>query len=291
MKINFLLLAFTLFFLMSEIAFSSEITAKIISIDRSYLSTKKDLVFLSSGQVVKLNQENKFLRDYVFSAQIRKNWIKFEINDQREIENVSLSEPPYDVVNSYEVDNINSKNLQSDAPYSPSILKSLSQAQELFDQAPYKKKESQCYNKAHIWAYEWRTKNKLYSSKIWIFFTRKYIREFEFEWWFHVAPYVHVVVGDKVKERVMDKKYTKGPLKINDWANIFMRNSAKCPVVDKYTDHADYPESAYCFFMKSSMYYYQPIDLEKLEQEKITRNRWFYPEVKHAYQEAFDIEI
>ena len=271
-------------------AFSSEIIARIVSIDQTLESNKTDLAYLSSGQVVKIDSENHSLRNYLFTSQLEKKWLKIQIDYRKQIENATETEAPFEdelLVNK----NFSLNSFTEDYTYKPSILKSMNQAQDLFDQAPYKKKESQCYNKAHIWTYEWRIKNNVYSSKIWIFFTPKYIREYDFEWWFHVAPYVHVVIGDSVKERVMDKKYTKGPIKINDWSNIFMRNSAKCPVVTKYTEHANYPESAYCFLMKSSMYYYQPVDLEKLEQEKTVRSRWLYPEVKHAYMEAFDLEI
>lgn len=273
-------------------AFGEEISAKVISIDRVLEEGKKDLLFLSTGHVVKVDPKMKMLKEFIFTSHLGSKWLKFKINEQREVESVEETHNP--IPNYIKPSNSSSKSmkvLESEIKYNPSILKSVNEAQALFNEAPYKQKESQCYNKAHIWAYEWRTKHKVYSSKIWIFFTRKYIREYEFEWWFHVAPYVHVVVGDQVKERVMDRKYTKGPIKINDWSNIFMRNSAKCPVVDKYTDQADYPESAHCFLMKSSMYYYQPVDLEKLEQDGTVRTRWIYPEVKHAYQEAFDINI
>lgn len=288
---NVIFILFVLF-LSSTNAIGEEISARVISIDRVLEEGKKDLLFLSTGHVVKVDPDRKNLKEFIFISQLANKWLKFQINEQREVESAVETVNP---ITSFKETSISSeksmKRLEMELVFKPSILKSVNKAQELFNQAPYKQKESQCYNKAHIWAYEWRTKNQLYSSKVWIFFTRKYIREYEFEWWFHVAPYVHVVVGDKVKERVMDRKYTKGPIKINEWSNIFMRNSAKCPVVDKYTDQADHPESAYCFLMKSSMYYYQPVDLEKLEMEGIDRTRWLYPEVKHAYQEAFDINI
>ena len=106
-----------------------------------------------------------------------------------------------------------------------------------------------------------------------------------------MAPMVHVVVNNEVKERVMDIKYAKGPLKLKQWTDIFMRDNADCPVVEKYSDHANYPESGSCFLMKSSMYYYQPVDLEQLELTGIGKSRWLAPEVKHAYLEAFDITL
>lgn len=123
------------------------------------------------------------------------------------------------------------------------------------------------------------------------FFTRKYIRKYKFEWWFHVAPMVHVVHDGEVKERIMDIKYSKGPLKLKQWTDIFMRDSAHCRVVDKYTDQANFPESGSCFVMKSSMYYYQPIDLELLEVQGQEKMRWLEPEVRHAYMDAFQVTL
>ena len=82
-------------------------------------------------------------------------------------------------------------------------------------------------------------------------------------------------------------KYARGPLKLKQWTDIFMRDNADCPVVQKYSDHANYPESGSCFVMKSSMYYYQPVDLEEEELSGTVRNRWVPAEVSHAYQEAF----
>src|SRR5690606_5817297 len=131
----------------------------------------------------------------------------------------------------------------------------------------------------------------LYSSKAWLFFTKKYIRKYKFEWWFHVAPMVHVVIDGEVKERVMDIKYARGPIKLKTWTDIFMRDRSDCPVVQKYSDHANYPESGTCFTMKSSMYYYQPIDLEKLERHQIEKNSWNAAEVQQAFMDALDVAL
>ena len=51
---------------------------------------------------------------------------------------------------------------------------------------------SQCYNRAHVWTYEAFKKYNIYMGKMWIFYTDKYIREFNNKWWFHVAPYIHL---------------------------------------------------------------------------------------------------
>ena len=174
--------------------------------------------------------------------------------------------------------------------YSPSIISS-EKARELFYESLYNPKDSQCYNRAHVWSHEWRIKHKLYSNKVWVFFTRKYIREFSFDWWFHVSPYVHVVEDGKVRERVMDIKYSRGPVKIRQWTDIFLRNDAPCPFVERYTDHANYPEFGSCFIMKSSMYTYQPVDLEWNEAFGLQKNVYVPSEIIASYLEAFDIDL
>jgi hypothetical protein len=263
----------------------SEVSTQVNDIDMG-LVNEDPLIFLSSGQVVTYPAGDK-----AFYAKLRegiknKVWFHLTINDSREItalKEIAAPLPRFDEIISYTSEEL--------TPYTPSILKDLDQARSFFYDARATHKESQCFNRAHVWTYEWRTKRNLYASKVWLFFTRKFIRKYKFEWWFHVAPMVNVVVDGSVKERVMDIKYAKGPLKLKQWTDIFMRDNADCPVVQKYSDHANYPESGSCFVMKSSMYYYQPIDLEELDVTGKTKSRWLEPEVKNAFLEAFDEKI
>lgn len=265
---------------------AGEIISKIIHIDSNGSKDNPSLVYLASGKVLKTN--DLIIRNLLSDARAKSYLLKFKIDHKREIQDVEFISK---IKVEKNISNNSLKNIPTSELFTPSILKNLDQARLLFSQAKVNFKESQCYNKAHVWAYDWRTKNNVYSSKIWIFFTPKYIREFDFGWWFHIAPMIHVVHDAEVKERVMDPKYAKGPLKINDWSNIFMRNGSKCPVVEKYSDYANYPESAYCYLMKSSMYYYQPIDLELKEVKGIIKNKWVESEVRYAFEEAFNIKI
>lgn len=259
----------------------TEIHSAIYEIDQG-TDHEEPLIFLTTGQVVTLPAADKTKWNEIKQALIEKSVYRFVINEKRQIVLMERS--------------IQSKTLSLEKikirilnePYEPSILKNIDVAMRYFyDARTDHREESQCFNRAHVWAYEWRKKNQLYSSKAWIFFTRRYIRKHKFEWWFHVAPMVHVISENKVKERVMDIKYARGPLSLKKWTDIFMRDGADCPVVEKYTDHANYPESGSCFVMKSSMYYYQPVDLEQLELTGIIKSRWIEPEVMHAYADAF----
>lgn len=272
------------FFCFISTAFAGrEISTQIYDIDMGQ-PHEEPLIFLSTGQVVTLPLENKSLFHDLKLAIKNKKWFLITINDEREI--VSLKEIPAPPT---AIQNAGIKSVLNELPYEPSILKDMNQARTLFYEARTgHHKDSQCYNRAHVWSYEWRTKRNVYSSKAWLFFTRRFIRKYQFEWWFHVAPMIHVVSDGAVRERVMDMKYsTRGPLKLKQWTDIFVRDNSHCPVVEKYSDHANFPESGSCFVMKSSMYYYQPIDLEKLETKGVKKTRWLESEVRHAYEEAF----
>ncbi len=274
-----------LYLFASPLFAANEFKTQIHDIDMGQVN-EEPLIFLTTGQVVKFPDGIKTDFTQLREAMRNKVWFAITVNDDREIIQMrKISAPPSSFLKVQDFSPTNEA-------YIPSILKNLDHARSFFyDARTTARKESQCYNRAHVWTYEWRKNRNLYSSKAWLFFTKRYIRKFKFEWWFHVAPMVHVVVNNSVKERVMDIKYAKGPLKLKQWTSIFMRDDADCPVVEKYTDQANYPESGSCFLMKSSMYYYQPVDLEQTELTGNLKSRWLGPEVKHAYKEAFEIEL
>lgn len=177
-----------------------------------------------------------------------------------------------------------------DPNYVSSVLSSLEWATKYFKESRYNPKDSQCFNRAHVWTYEWHKKHKFNSSKIFLFFTQKYIRMHNFHWWFHVAPYVHVYIDRKIRERVMDVKYTSGPTPVKDWIRKFIRlPEPGCLTVNTFSDYANFPENGNCYIMKASMYYYWPLDLENEELHGTMKASWVEEEVKISYEEAFDI--
>lgn len=278
---------FVVFFIIFSLSAyaDTEIKTQIHDIDVG-MGNDVPLIFLTSGQVVSFPVGKKTDLDLLREGLQKRTWFLFTINEDREIVSMKeVSSPPL-------AGGMAEKLMSFTEPYTPSILRNFEEAKTIFSESRANAvKESQCFNRAHVWSYEWRTKRNLYTSKAWVFFTRKFIRKYKFEWWFHVAPMVHVVQDGEVKERVMDIKYSKGPLKLKQWTDIFMRDSAHCRVVEKYSDQANYPESGSCFVMKSSMYYYQPIDLELLEVTGQEKTRWLEPEVRHAYMDAFQITL
>lgn len=280
-----LLLSF--FFLAFSLSLKAEtsFTTQIYNIDLGDSPEDDALVFLSNGKVSKLHQQDQGSLMALMEAKDRKSWVNITLDETRQIIALSSS----DKADSPQF--IESNHFKGFRVFKPTVIESMTKARTIFNDARYNPKESQCYNRAHVWSYEWRMNHNLMTSKIWLFFTRKYIRKYNFDWWFHVAPMFHVNMGNRMMERVADVKYARAPLQIKQWTDIFLRNDAECPLVENYSDGADYPESRWCYTMKSNMYYYQPADLEAKEKYGTDRNSWNEEEVKGSYLEAFDIQI
>jgi hypothetical protein len=262
----------------------TDVTTRIHDIDED-LAGEPPLIYLASGQVVSYPAATKSRLDDLRAGMRVHRWYRIRLNDRREIVAIRKTNPPVPAFPA-------APPAARAETFVPSVLPSLEAARSFFaearrDFAP----ESQCYDRAHAWAFDWRRRHRFYSSKTWIFFTRRFIRKHKFEWWFHVAPAAHVVVEGRVRERVLDVKYARGPLSLKQWTDAFLRDNAHCPVVDRYRDHADFSESGSCFVMKTSMYYYQPIDLELLDLTGAIRDRWHAPEVRNAFREAFGVNL
>lgn len=123
--------------------------------------------------------------------------------------------------------------------------------------------------------------------KMFIFYTRKYIREYDFQWWFHVAPYTYVKIQEANEQRILDRTFAREPLAVKSWTDIFMKNKVDCSVITKYSDYENHQESQYCYLYKASMYYLQPLDLENHEQTGATKTKWLDYEVSRAYWNGF----
>jgi hypothetical protein len=260
-----------------------EITTQIYDIDYGTKNSDDVLILLKSGHVAKLRDSQKIINDHLRNLDSKTNWYTFTLDDQRYIKNIIKA---------------TTKNIPKEIhstkffnQYVPTTIANMDLAKKYFKEARYYSKDSQCFNRAMVWSYEWWRDHSLKSMKIFIYFTRNYIRRYNFEWWFHIAPYIHVMENGKVVERVMDIKYTRGPIEFQRWANIFLRNDAPCKVITKFSDYADNPYSGECYFQRTHMYTYQPADLQMYEAWNYQKDKFIMSEVKGAYLEAFDETI
>ncbi|MCT4640783.1 MAG: protein-glutamine glutaminase family protein [Bacteriovoracaceae bacterium] len=84
------------------------------------------------------------------------------------------------------------------------------------------KTKAQCYNKAYIWAYNMYETHRIYSNKIFIFYTSKYLKQRGGDWSYHVAPLVLVDNKKAVFDKTFWHSNTK-QLSIQGWVDILMR--------------------------------------------------------------------
>lgn len=157
------------------------------------------------------------------------------------------------------------------------------------------KKESQCYNRAHIWSYnlseKYKRDEKINLGKIWIFFSDNYIKKYDFEWWFHVAPFMYTKDYDEQLEvNVMDRKYHRRPISPRKWSKMFMKNNANCADIQHYSGYLFNKAEADCYLIKSSMYYYQPYQIQALEEGGPQKTIFLEEELKLARDEAIESE-
>jgi len=173
----------------------------------------------------------------------------------------------------------NAQELKTLGSYQPTIIDSEGAAQCLFQKlsAISFKNNSGCYQRAHFWSFQLSNQDNINSMKVFLFFTARYQREFDYVWMYHVAPLLPVKKADgSIEEMVFDptfvsKIYDNKPISIRDWTKYFIFPDVECPLVENYQDYLNYQERYYCYIMKTPMFTYLP---ENLDIEKEVRTSW-----------------
>lgn len=260
---------------------ATSVTTQVYDIDYGK-GNQETLVLLNSGQVAKLPSTKSDILNRLTDKSARQQSFNFTLDDDRNILAIEEVEGPLMTPATPPLMN------PEKSTYVPTTIESMALAKKYFKEARYNPKDSQCFNRAMVWSYEWWRKHSLKSNKILIFFTRNYIRRYNFEWWFHISPYVHIMEEGKVVERVMDVKYTSGPRTFRQWTDTFMNKDPECPIISKFSEYADNPYSGDCYIIRTKMYTYQPADLQMYEAWNYDKDKFIMSEVRGAYLEAFD---
>lgn len=165
--------------------------------------------------------------------------------------------------------------------FAPTDLQSVEAATEIFNGMlnDGDRRRSQCFKRAHIWAFDMWSKLNISSQKIFIFYTQRYIQLEEFDWWFHVAPMV-VVQGE---EYVLDGTFMQKPITSKAWKEYFIKSDkVNCPVVDNYKDFKNHQWTKLCYLMKVPMYHFSPLDIENRDANNVQRNHWVLEELQDS---------
>lgn len=174
----------------------------------------------------------------------------------------------------------------TDEDYHPTVLKKFSSAQKMLNgmRGDYVD-GTQSWNLSHIWVSEAFKKNQHRSEKAFLFFSESFIRRTNHKWWFHVSPLVKFKNHHrKIEEVVLDKTLRSTPLSLGAWSAQLMGEKIHCPVVTKFSQTKTARD---CSILKSNMFYWRPIDLELLEQERLFRVNFFDFELENAFSASF----
>lgn len=269
-------------FLMALSTYAESFSSKINSIDIATKVNDAHLIKMENGRVIFVEYYQKEL------LQSFKDSLKNQATLEVEVDanNYFLSA---ETVDEKEFDSaIEEQTLTKRMSFDPTVVSSNSAASAIFRRMRRDYQyDSQCYNRAHVWAYEEFQNSALKSKKLFLFFTRRYIRNYRYKWWFHVSPMVLVRQGNSIVERVLDRRYTGGPRYVSNWTRNFVHSGRTCPVVHKYYDYRNNQESEDCYLIPVSMYFWQPRDIERRDRTGAEKTQFFRREVDHAYWEAF----
>lgn len=170
--------------------------------------------------------------------------------------------------------------------FTPTNLSSLEEAHDLFKKMYRRsKRRSQCYMRAHGWAYDLYRYYGINSEKIFVFFTRKYILNYDYKWWFHVAPMV-TVAGEKI---VMDREFFREPKTIKEWTRKFVYSKKDCPTVGSYQEYQalNKTTSEDCLFRITPMYFWDPRSIKNHDNGTKPRHTWKNGEIRASQKKAF----
>lgn len=264
----------------------TKITSQIHDIDLGTQMGEEVLVFLKNGDVVRIHEWDLKTIESLNASKSLDQWFTLTMDENRIVK--KFEQAPAPAITNME------KSFDIDEDYVPTTIASMQIAKDYIAESRHPTKpETQCFNRAMVWSYEWWRKHSLRSNKVFVFWTKDYVRKFGFKWWFHVSPYVHVMDSDGVvKERVMDVKWLNRPYKFQEWADYHSSHDVTCKVVQNYSEYADHPFGTdHCYFIRANMYTWQPADLEMKEAWNYTKSAFNMDEVRAAYLEAFDITL
>jgi hypothetical protein len=263
----------------SQFSFAgNKLISSILKIEKIETISPLYRIYLSTGEIVKSSNLKTIseLRNHI----LKNHLLKFQIDNEHRL----IS---FQYVDESSHSKTSTKLTEED--YSPSELTE-NQTSDLFKS--FRKGArgiSQCYNRAHIWVYESKKSFDINSMKVFLFFTKKFIRERDYKWWFHVAPGAYTKKISRTYFSVLDPYFTSTPLPLSEWSHLFVPKKLHCPEINYYSEYEKHQEEESCYILKTSMYYVQPRDLKVLEERSEVKNTWEKIEIKRAYRNGFGI--
>lgn len=253
---------------LSSFAFADRFSDTVDSV--SYGNAGEDhLIFMQNGRVVFLDQSET-------PPEVGQR-IEVELGDENKL--ISIQSLPNE--------SEDASSFSEEVPLSDNatILENYSQASSVFSSMNRSwKKKTECTDRAHVWSYEGWKRSGLVSKKVFLFFTKTYIRKYRFGWWFHVSPYTLVQSGEGTIDYVLDRKFSSTPRTMKSWTDIFIRSKKSCPVSTYRHYRANNYGSEHCFVVKSSMYNRLPYHVRMEEDNGRVLRQFYSNEVNNSYR-------
>jgi hypothetical protein len=254
------------------------LTTRIAKFIPSEGPQRPELYLLENGRVARLSEnKEEGIRENLQTALSENSLLKIQISKDGEIVGIEFAPAAM-------------KSFSSEDPitgfkdFRPTQLQSYNEAQNIFQNLNRRhQRDSQCYNRAHIWAFEEWRRIGLKSLKLFMFFTKSYIWEYKYDWWFHVTPLTYV--GNT--PYTLDRTFNRSPLSIKSWTLGFIKSRRDCPIIYRYSQYEQNQMTEHCYLIPATMFFWQPRDLENSEQTGRYKNSFVPAEVNHAYWEAF----
>lgn len=259
-------------------ALAERFQSKVHSIDTASKQNDPHLIMMDNGRVIFVDYHDTELLDSFRDSLKKRDTLKLEVDEENNFLGAESIEPEAFVPPVR--DNRKTVNFS----YDPSVVSSGAASSIFRRMRRDYQNESQCYNRAHIWAWEEYQNSGLKSVKHFLFFTRRYIRNYRYKWWFHVSPSVKV---SGQGARILDRRYTSGHRSVSSWTRNFVHSGRRCPVVYKYYDYRNNQESEDCYLIPVSMYFWQPRDIERRDRTGHEKTQFYQSEIDYAYWEAF----
>lgn len=271
--------------LSSSLWASNTLTSTIYGLD---IDTQGDdhFIMLASGEVVFVD-DIQMIHDLAYADSDKKIEFSFDQNKQlvywRSVtEDADLPETFFDEARP-----------TTSPRYTPSVLKgNFPKLATIFSTLRLdSKRRSECFHRAYIWAFEENKRSGRMLTKHFLFFTRKYIREVRYKWWFHVAPSIlfeHEEGNGSQQFMILDPKFAKRALTLKEWTDSFISSKRSCPIVYTYSHYANHQESEHCYLIPTPMYYLQPLDIENFEKTGIEKTHFLPGDLNISYRRGFN---
>ena len=269
-------------------AMAGQVTTNVVAAVDSG-RTERVLVLSSVDGRVYKSERTKELRTYLQSLVGRNVSITFSENGtERFIQTITPVGAVSDDINMF-VSNIDDNGRTVHAPahpdraFEPTDVGTVERATQIFNSLDNTNRDqSQCFKRAHMWAFDLWSRLGINSTKMFIFYTNRFRELEDFDWWFHVAPALKVNGETYVIDRGFD--FIDSPLKPNDWkakVSPSLRNTT-CAVINNQADYDNNRWSRLCFFREMPMHYFRPLDLQNLDRRNMAKTGWELDELQDA---------